>query len=341
MLRKVYPFIPCVIESKLMFKIPTILSAEELIDKAFRKASKINIPPAKSKLEMIRQKNLAKIGSVSDSISSALESYVKAFPDLENLPPFYRDLIDLLLDIDQLKKSLGAIDWCSYQVQRISRAARANVKRSRSLSGMDEIREGAYGRCASLVRQVGKDLEFLGRARDQVKMLPNIDPRMRTIVVAGAPNVGKSLLVAGLSTAKPKVASYPFTTKEITVGIVEFGRRRYQMIDTPGLLDRPIEEKNDIELQAIIALRSLADLVLFILDPTGTCGYPIEYQESLLRGIRKLYPDINTMTIENKADVLRRDNENLKISALTKDGLDELKRRIEQELPSETESKSF
>lgn len=341
MLRKVYPFIPCVIASRRMLRIPTILTADELIDKAFKKASKVNIPPAKTKLDMIRQKNLAKIASVGDSISSTLEGYVKAFPDLERLPPFYRDLIDLLLDIDQLKKSLGAIDWCAHQVERISRAARANVKRSKSLKEMDAVREEAYGRCASLLRQVRKDLEFLGKARDKVKQLPSIDPEMRTIVVAGAPNVGKSLLVSNLSTAKPKVASYPFTTKEITVGILALGRKKYQIIDTPGLLDRPVEEKNEIELQAIIVLRNLSDLVLFVLDPTGTCGYTIEYQESLLQGIKKVYPDIKIITIENKADFLRRENENIKISALTKEGLDELKKKIERYLPSETESKSF
>ena len=335
MLRKVYPFIPCVIASRRMLRIPTILTAEELIDKAFRKASKVNIPPAKTKLDMIRQKNLAKIGSVADSISSTLEGYVKAFPDLERLPPFYRDLIDLLLDIDQLKKSLGAIDWCAHQIERISRTARANVKRSRSLGEMDAVREEAYGRCASLLRQVRKELEFLGRARDQVRQLPSIDPEMRTIVVAGAPNVGKSLLVRDLSTAKPKVASYPFTTKEITVGIISLGRKRYQIIDTPGLLDRPLGEKNEIELRAIIALRSLADLVLFILDPTGTCGYPIEYQESLLYGIERLYPEIKIITIENKSDLIERPGRNLRISALTMQGLDDLRRRIEQELPQE------
>lgn len=337
MLRKVYPFSQCVIDSRRMLKIPTILTAEELIDRAFRKASKINIPPARTKLDMLRQKNLAKIGSIADSMSSALEGYVKAFPDLEKLPTFYHDLIDLLLNIDQLKKSLGAIDWCAHQIEKISRKSRAGVKKSRNIREMDAAREEAYGRCASLVRQVSKDLEFLGKARERVRELPSIDPNMRTIVVAGAPNVGKSLLVTNLSTAKPKVASYPFTTKQITVGIITLGRKRYQIIDTPGLLDRPIEEKNEIELQAIIALRSLADLVLFIVDPTGTCGYPIEYQESLLSGIERLYPDIKIVMIENKADLMERAGRGLSISALTKQGLDELMGKIKQELPQETE----
>lgn len=323
-----------------MLRIPTILTADELIEKAFKKASKVDVI-AKSRNEMIKQKNMAKINSVSDSISTVLEGYVKAFPDLRNLPPFYRDLIDLLLDIDKLKKSLGALDWCAYQVKVISKNARTRIKRTKNPKETDEIRDEMYGRSASLVKQIKKELAFLNGARDKIKQLPTINPEMRTIVVAGAPNVGKSLLVAEMSTGKPKVASYPFTTKDITIGIFSIGRKKYQMIDTPGLLDRPLEDRNEIELQAIIALRSLSDLVVFILDPTGSCGYPLDYQQSLLDGIKKLYPKIKILTIENKADIAEGPSKNLRVSALTKQGLDELRKKIEQELPPETESQPF
>jgi len=323
-----------------MLKIPTILTADELIDKAFRKASKVNVI-GRSKIDLVRQKNLAKVNSVSDTISTTLGSYVKAFPDLQNMPPFYRDLIDLLLDIDKMKKSLGAIDWCSQQISNISRTARSRIKRSRNPFEIDEIREGMYGRSASLVKQVGKDLAFLNKARNQIKQLPTINPNMRTIVIAGAPNVGKSLLVAALSTAKPKVASYPFTTKEITVGILALGYKKYQVIDTPGLLDRPLKERNDIERQAIIALQNLSDLLIFMLDPTGSCGYPLDYQESLLEGIEKLYPKTKILIVENKADIMKGPSKNLRVSALTNKGLEKLRETIEHELPSETGTQAF
>ena len=69
------------------------------------------------------------------------------------------------------------------------------------------------------------------------------------------------------------MAAYPFTTKGIDVGIHEAGHRRYQVIDTPGLLDREIEDRNRIEMQAVTALKHLANAMLFILDPSETCGY--------------------------------------------------------------------
>ena len=315
-----------------MLKIPTIMTADELIESAFRRATKVQVLSARSKVDLIKQKDVAKINSISDKIGTTLRGYVKAFPNLDMMPQFYREMIDLLIGTDQLKKSLGALDWCADQVSRIAKQYKAGIKRTKVLTSMDHLREEMYGRTASLVRQVDKDLRFLNKARGQIKELPTIDPGMRTIVIAGAPNVGKSQLVAAISTAKPKIASYPFTTKDVTVGLLIVRRIRYQIIDTPGLLDRPLEDRNRIEQQAIIALRHLADLIVFMLDPTGSCGYPLDYQLSLLEEIKRLYPDAKLMVVENKADLLAGKGENPRVSALTGAGVEELVQEISRTL---------
>ena len=310
-----------------MFKIPTVLTADELIDKAFRKASRVTVT-GKSRIDLIRKKNTAKISSVSDSVSSTLRRYVKRFPSIDNLPPFYLEMVDLLIGADQLKKSLGAANWCASQVTRLSHSASSKIRRSRSTVDIDGFRSKFYGRTSSLVKQIGGDLVFLGEARNRIKMMPTIDPTMRTIVVAGAPNVGKSQLVAAISTARPKVASYPFTTKEISVGILELNREIYQIIDTPGLLDRPIEDRNEIERRGILALRHLANLVIFLVDPTGTCGYPVDYQESLLKSISEQFPAAKILVVENKADLSQSKSKRISVSALQEIGLDDLNNEI-------------
>ena len=311
-----------------MQKIPTVLTADELIESAFKRATKVQVVSARSKIDLIKQKDIAKIDSVSDKICTALRSYVKAFPNMDMIPLFYRDLIDLLIGVDQLRKSLGAIDWCADNVARIAKQYKSEMKRTKSITSMDEIRSEMYGRTGSLVRQVDKDLRFLNKARDQIKALPTIDAATRAIVIAGAPNVGKSQLVAAISTAKPKVATYPFTTKELTVGVLVVKRTRYQIIDTPGLLDRPLEQRNRIEKQAIIALRHLADVIVFLLDPTGSCGYPLDYQMSLLEEIKKEYPEAKLIVAENKADMLTGAGNNIRISALTGEGVEGLVQEI-------------
>ena len=70
-----------------------------------------------------------------------------------------------------------------------------------------------------------------------------------------------------------EVNHYPFTTKRIHVGHFTFRRLQYQIEnDTPGLLDRPMENRNQIEMQAISALEHLGSLVLFLIDDSEECG---------------------------------------------------------------------
>jgi len=55
--------------------------------------------------------------------------------------------------------------------------------------------------------------------------------------IIGYPNVGKSTLLAAASAAKPKIASYPFTTIEPAIGVVEVGQRVFVLAEIPGLVE--------------------------------------------------------------------------------------------------------
>jgi nucleolar GTP-binding protein len=306
-----------------MFEIPTVLSAEEILDKAFKKASKVDYH-GRTRLDSVREINIGKLKSVSDVIVSTMGRYVKAFPSIDRQSPFYSELIDVTIGRDRLKKSLGAMDWCRGNVSRVAKDARREIVAASTISRIDQVRRGAYGRISSLVKQVDKELTFLAKARNTMRKFPAVNPDDMTIVVAGAPNVGKSALVARISTAKPRVAVYPFTTQEISVGTFEKKYVRYQVIDTPGLLDRELSERNPMELRAILALRHLADLILFIFDPTETCGYPISQQEHMLETIRSEFTGVPVVEVENKSDLLKTRSDRPRISAETGAGVQKL-----------------
>ena len=114
--------------------------------------------------------------------------------------------------------------------------------------------------CTVLKRQKGA-LEYLEQVRQHLMRLPSIDPTTRTIIVAGYPNVGKSSFMNKVTRANVDVQPYAFTTKSLYVGHMDYKYMRWQVLDTPGVLDKPLEERNTIEMQSITALaQGCADL---------------------------------------------------------------------------------
>jgi nucleolar GTP-binding protein len=304
-------------------KIPIILSAEEILDKSFRKANKV-IKTDRIALYKKKKTIIARTESFSTNVITTLESYVKNFPSIENLLPFYQELIEIKISIDKLKKALGAVDWARKTCKIIFSKQSKSLKKNQKIDFLIKKQKEIYGRISSVVKQIDSELEKLIEAQKIINKFPEITDST-TVVIAGYPNVGKSSLLKCLSSAKPKIAKYPFTTTEIIVGHLEkkekYMTKRFQIIDTPGLLDRPFNEKNIIERQAIAALTHLADIIIFIIDPTETCGYDINDQKNLLTFVKEMFIDASILVVENKVDLKRTDSSYLKISCESGEGI--------------------
>jgi len=310
-------------------------SAEELIEIAFGRASRSQKRIPKGPVETrVRAKERDRVRIAGHELVKRLRKIVARFPDLDALHPFYRELADVLVGLNELKKALGALSKASRVIDAIRRSYLIKLRNAKTVREMGLLRREAYGRMASVVQRISGYLGFLRKAVSKLARLPSIDPEAPTVVVAGYANVGKSSFVRAVSSAKPEVASYPFTTKNIVVGHRETPHGRIQIIDTPGLLDRPLSERNRIELQAILALKHLAKTIIFLIDPTSTCGYPLENQLRLLEEVRKGFPGVPLLVAINKADIATGEQveaveeavggDVFIISALRGDGVDEL-----------------
>lgn len=311
-----------------MYKtIPPIANSQELIDRAFARARKKTIQDP-DKYFRKKKTYIARTESFTDTLISVLESYIKQFPSLDQLPQFYQELIHNSLNLDSVRHSLGAIQWAKDTIENIAMSQIKSLRRSTDLQFIHKKQREIHGRCTSIMKQIDDDFQVIRDARDFIVKLPDIQD-IPTIVIAGYPNVGKSSLLSCLSRARPHIAQYPFTTKTIHVGHMkqhtDFFTEQFQLIDTPGLLEQPAEERNEIEHVAAIALSNLADIILFLLDPSESCGYTLDQQQQLLTRLKQEFSNAEFIIVKTKNDLYTPDKKELTVSCITNDGIDELR----------------
>lgn len=285
--------------------IPTIPTPDELLDKGFRRGKKSADLMRTQKIpKHLKGKKIeeTRVITACQVIKDKLKSIIDSVPEIEELPMFYQDYIDITVGVDDMKQSLGGLNWAYGILTQLEKEYGSKIRKNPSEKA-STLQKQAYGRIASVVNKIKKDLDFLDFAKANLRNMPTINFDATTIVIAGFPNVGKSTLLKQISGANPQVANYPFTTKGIQIGHIERNWKEIQIIDTPGLLDRPVLEMNDIELNAMVALEHLADSILFIFDASETCGYPLESQFNLLEQIEKVFSEIPVIYLFNKIDI--------------------------------------
>lgn len=173
--------------------------------------------------------------------------------------------------------------------------------------------------------------------------------------LVGLPNAGKSTLLSVVSSARPKIANYPFTTLEPSLGIVSYrDHQSFVMADIPGIIEGASEGKG-------LGLRFLRHIernsLLLFMVPGDTEDIKKEY-ELLLNELRNFNPEmldkhrvlavtkcdllddeLCDMLREELASALSSDGEEVKvvfISSVTGKGIDELKDILWAELNSES-----
>ena len=284
--------------------LPTVLTKEELLDKAYARAKKAaDRVDDNDRVFRVRKQLNRMIQTASDILNTYLMDTVNQWPSLDQSPQFDVSMIDACVGCDDYRHHLSMLQWAANQISKIATQNTRKITRTAKIELMHEARREAYGRISSLIGRIGPSLKWLGDSREILKRLPSIDQLSPCIVVCGAPNVGKSAFISALSSGNMEVNHYPFTTKRIHLGHFTFRRLQYQMVDTPGLLDRPMHKRNDIEMQAISALENLGSLVLFLIDESENCGMTIEEQNNLLEEILELLAETTVMIISTKADI--------------------------------------
>jgi len=189
--------------------------------------------------------------------------------------------------------------------------------------------------------------QFIGCQKAILKS-PSIDLDKPTVVFVGAPNVGKSSLMRSISTGRPEVNSYPYTTRQLTIGhlwhfiagtpLLIHG----QIVDSPGLKFGPGGNHNLMDKLTMGSMENLPTGVVFVFDP-----YPythglldVNEQVKLRESLRTRFPRRPWLDVISKIDIEEKETKEniskltelypdaLQVSAFDGTGLDDLNMEV-------------
>lgn len=321
------------------------------------------VPPSKDLIDIILSKTQRKTATVvhkSYPISRIRGFYVRKvkftqqnyhdrltkilteFPRLDDLHPFHADLCNVMYDRNHYKVALGQINTARNLIDQVGRDYARLLKYADALYRCKMLKKAALGKMCTIIKRQNNSLKFLEDVRQHLSRLPSIDPNARTLLITGFPNVGKSSFINKLTRAEVEVQPYAFTTKSLFVGHMDYRYIPWQVVDTPGLLDQPCEQRSNIEMQSIAALAHLRAAVIYVMDVSEQCGESMESQLELFNNIAPLFSGKPVFVMANKTDVVGKDEldaDNMKIftdleekgvqvfwtSTMTGDGIMELR----------------
>ncbi|XP_008788709.2 nucleolar GTP-binding protein 1 isoform X2 [Phoenix dactylifera] len=335
-------------------KLPMVMPSIDILSSAQRKAR--NVTPTKGIANIAkreRNRGAKQLDALMKELAVPLRVYTENFPNKRYLHPYESSLIELTFGEGNYEEVLGRVDalrkrLISVGKQHASLCAKSSSKREAE----EQLSEGL--KKLEEVFQLGKNaVDDLLNVAKTLRAMPVVDPQIPTLCLVGAPNVGKSSLVRILSTGKPEVCNYPFTTRGILMGHIIFNYERFQVTDTPGLLRRRYDDRNNLEKLTLAVLSHLPTAVLYVHDLSGECGTSPYDQFITYKEIRERFEDHLWLDVVSKCDLLEDSPANIleddvagrykrfgpdgaiRVSIKNEVGVDELKNRVQDLLGSQ------
>ncbi|KAJ8904635.1 hypothetical protein NDN08_001153 [Rhodosorus marinus] len=296
-------------------RLPSIKPPEKLLKKALKVAEVQEIPKRRKRhktyKDVHRLNERHKIMTLRSMLVEPLDRDLKLFPKEQSLHEFERTVVQLCMNAENLKKYEcydDLLERASELQRRLHNHAKLQqeaVQNASTRLDMTRIRQETFLSMKNSYANSLRLLLDLQSISGTLRRLQIPDVKLPTVLISGAPNVGKSSLVKKLSTATPEVSSYPFTTRQIIMGYFRIQNSTFQMMDTPGLLKRPLSERNDIEKLAIASLQHLQSVIVYVIDLTEDCGMSVEDQLELRRDMKEqfLKPEQPWIDVLSKNDL--------------------------------------
>ena len=291
-------------------EIKPVHSSSQLIDVVLSKTQRktpTEVHPG-YQIQRIREFYMRKVKFASEAFTDKLKESLNGFPKLSDIHPFFADWLNVLYDKDHYKIALGQLNMIVNVIEKIQKDYVKLMKYADSLYRCKTLKVAAMGRMCTAVKKLKPSLEYLEEVRRHVARLPSIDPFAPTLLLFGFPNVGKSSFINKITRANVEVSPIPFSTQSLFIGHTFHSNVKIQVIDSPGVLDRALDQRNTIEMQSLTALAHLKTAVLFIVDISENCGHSLVDQLNLFESLKPLFAKKPVTLILNKVDLVSFEN---------------------------------
>lgn len=341
-------------------KLPMVMPSVDILYSALKKAKRVSPTQGIANIaKRERNRGAKQLDALMKELAVPLRTYLEDFPKKKYLHPYERSLVELTLGDGNYEEVLGRVNALRKNVVSVGKEHASLCAKSLTKREAEERLSEGMKKIEEIFSCEGKAVDALLNIAKTLRAMPVVDLETPTLCLVGAPNVGKSSLVRILSTGKPEVCNYPFTTRGILMGHIVFNYQNFQVTDTPGLLKRCDEDRNNLEKLTLAVLSHLPTAILYVHDLSGECGTSPSDQFVIYKEIKERFADHLWLDVVSKCDLLHKspvvfvtDNDNpdhvelaryrklgpdgaIHVSVKSEAGLSELKVRVHELLTSQ------
>ncbi|XWS33982.1 hypothetical protein CRYUN_Cryun21dG0000200 [Craigia yunnanensis] len=287
-------------------KLPMVMPSVDIFHSALRKAKRVL--PTKGIANIAkreRNRGAKQLDALMKELAVPLRGYIENFPKRMYLHPYERSLIELTLGDGNYEEVLKKVDALRKKVVSVGKEHASLCAKSLSKKEAEEQLTEGLEKLQEIFKCEGQAVDDLVYIAKTLRAMSVVDLEMPTLCLVGAPNVGKSSLVRMLSTGKPEVCNYPFTTRGILMGHITINFQHFQVTDTPGLLKRCDEDRNNLEKLTLAVLSHLPTAILYVHDLSGECGMSPSDQFMIYKEIRERFDNHLWLDVVSKCDLLQ------------------------------------